>query len=61
MQSDNSNSEARVIDGVIIPYQDEPLISYLTNEESSITSGGEEVTDINGLSPSILGSRYEEV
>ena len=43
--SDSSGSKARVIDGVIIPYQNEPLADW-GKEESSNASGE---TDIDGL------------
>ena len=48
-QSDSSDSETRVIDGVIIPYEDEPLADC--GEEVS-PNANEEETDIDGLTPS---------
>ena len=48
-QSDSSDSETRVIDGVIIPYEDEPLADF--GEEVSLNANEEE-SDIDGLTPS---------
>ena len=48
-QSDSSNSETRVIDGVVIPYEDEPLADF--GEEVS-PNANEEETDTDGLTPS---------
>ena len=55
-QSDSSDSETRVIDGVIIPYEDEPLADC--GEEVS-PNANEEETNIDGLTPSTLESRFE--
>ena len=44
------------IDGVIIPYEDEPLADC--GEEVS-PNANEEETDIDGLTPSTLESRFE--
>ena len=56
-ESDSSDSETRVIDGVIIPYEDEPLADC--GEEVS-PNENEEETDIDELTPSTLESRFEE-
>ena len=45
-----------VIDGVVIPYEDEPLADF--GEEVSLNANEEE-TDIDGLTPSTLESRFE--
>ena len=44
-----------VIDGVVIPYEDEPLADC--GEEVS-PNANEEETDIDGLTPSTLESRF---
>ena len=48
-QSDSCDGETRVTDGVIIPYEDEPLADC--GEEVS-PNANEEETDIDGLTPS---------
>ena len=55
-QSDSSDSEARAIDGVIISYQEEPPTDC--GEEIS-SNKNEEETNIDGLTPSTLESRFE--
>ena len=55
-QNDSSDGETRVTDGVIIPYEDEPLADC--GEEVS-PNANEEETDIDGLTPSTLESRFE--
>ena len=45
-----------VIDGVVIPYEDEPLADF--GEEVSLNANEEE-SDIDGLTPSTLESRFE--
>ena len=55
-QSDSSDGETRVTNGVIIQYEDEPLADC--GEEVS-PNANEEETDIDGLTPSTLESRFE--
>ncbi|PFX25739.1 uncharacterized protein LOC111329956 [Stylophora pistillata] len=53
--SESSDSEAIRIDGVIVPYQDEPLADCIEEESSNAS----EETDNDGLSPSTLEARFE--
>lgn len=55
-QSDSSDSETIKIDGVVVPYQDEPHADC-SEEESANTS--EEETDSDRLSPLTLEARFE--